>query len=62
MKIKKAVNQVIDFVKNSGGLDYAQQVMNKYFQEALSILSDFPASDYKISLEALVRYTIERKK
>lgn len=59
---KKAVNQVIDFVKNSGGLDYAQQVMNKYFQEALSILSDFPASDYKISLEALVRYTIERKK
>ena len=59
---KKAVNQVIDFVKNSGGLVYAQQVMNRYFQEALSILSGFPASDYKVSLEALVRYTIDRKK
>jgi octaprenyl-diphosphate synthase len=59
---KKAVNQVIDFVKASGGLEYAQKVMNGYFRDALSILSDFPASDYKVSLEALVRYTIERKK
>ncbi|MEX2593929.1 MAG: polyprenyl synthetase family protein [Anditalea sp.] len=59
---KKAVNQVIDFVKGSGGLDYAEKIMNRYFQEALAILSEFPESDYKDSLEALVRYTIERKK
>ena len=59
---KKAVNQVIEFVKGSGGLDYAQEVMNRYFQEALDILQGLPDSSYKQSLENLVRYTIERKK
>ncbi|GAB3645540.1 polyprenyl synthetase family protein [Echinicola sediminis] len=59
---KKAVNQVIAFVKESGGLVYAEEVMNRFFQEALDILKAMPDSDYKHSLENLVRYTIERKK
>ena len=59
---KKAVNEVISFVKNSGGLDYANKIMGQYFDEALEILNTFPESDYKTSLEGLVRYTIERKK
>jgi octaprenyl-diphosphate synthase len=59
---KKAVNEVIDFVKKSGGLEYATGVMNQYFEEALNILQKFPDSTYKTSLESLVRYTIERKK
>ena len=59
---KKAVNQVIDFVKKSGGLEYAQGVMDRYYREALEILQDFPDSEYKTSLHALVRYTIERQK
>ncbi|WP_143959936.1 polyprenyl synthetase family protein [Litoribacter populi] len=59
---KKSVNQVIDYVKASGGLEYAESVMNRYYQEALEILSTFPASEYKTSLEALVEYTIQRKK
>src|SRR5690554_496474 len=59
---KRAVNQVIEFVKQSGGLEYAQKVMMRYFHEALDILAEFPGSDYKDSLEALVGYTIERKK
>ncbi len=59
---KKAVNEVIAFVKQSGGLDYASKIMNRYRDEALAILEAFPASDYKTSLEGLVRYTIDRKK
>lgn len=59
---KKAVNQVIDFVKKSGGLEYAEGVMDKFYREALDILRDFPDSEYKTSLHALVRYTIERQK
>ncbi|WP_186754383.1 polyprenyl synthetase family protein [Echinicola salinicaeni] len=59
---KKAVNQVIDFVKTSGGLNYAEEVMNKFYREALGILAGLPDSDYKVSLENLVKYTIERKK
>lgn len=59
---KKAVNQVIDFVKKSGGLEYAKTIMDRFYQEALDILKTFPESEYKTSLEGLVSYTIERKK
>ena len=59
---KRAVSEVISFVKASGGLEYAEGVMNAFYREALDILEDFPASDYKTSLEALVSYTIVRKK
>ncbi|PSL05626.1 octaprenyl-diphosphate synthase [Cecembia rubra] len=59
---KKAVNEVIAFVKKSGGLDYATEVMNRFFEEALLLLKDYPDSVYKQSLEDLVRYTIQRKK
>ncbi|MCU0357229.1 MAG: polyprenyl synthetase family protein, partial [Cyclobacteriaceae bacterium] len=59
---KKAVNEVIDFVKKSGGLDYAKEKMNGFYQEALAILKEFPDSTYKTSLRDLVSYTIERRK
>ena len=59
---KKAVNEVIAFVKKSGGLGYATSVMNQYLNDALDLLKEFPDSEYKHSLEGLVRYTIERKK
>lgn len=58
----KKVAEVIDFVKKSGGMDYAIEVMNRYYQEALDILRTFPESDYRQSLEDMVRYTIERSK
>ncbi len=59
---KKAVTEVIDFVKKSGGLEYAKDKMNAFYQESLAILNDFPESEYKTSLRELVSYTIERKK
>ncbi len=59
---KKAVNEVITFVKKSGGLEYTKTVMNKYYREAMSILEGFPDSEYKQSLADLVNYSIERKK
>ena len=60
--IKKHVNEVIDFVKNSGGLAYATDKMMAYRDEAMSILCDFPESKYRRSLEGLIDYTIVRKK
>ncbi|MBA9076432.1 MULTISPECIES: polyprenyl synthetase family protein [Rufibacter] len=56
------INAVIDFVKQSGGLDYSIQVMNAYHQEALQILHTFAPSPSRDSLEQLIRYTIEREK
>ncbi len=56
------VKEVIDFVRGSGGIEYAKQVMERYYQQALEMLSDFPESNYKESLANLVRFTIERSK
>ena len=58
----KKVNEVIDFVKQSGGLKYAQQVMERYVEEARTLLSEFADSPHRRSLEQLVQYTIERSK
>jgi octaprenyl-diphosphate synthase len=55
------VDFVIDYVKKSGGIEYANMKMNEYVNEAIEILRSFPNSDYRISLENLVNYTIERK-
>ncbi|WGD35268.1 polyprenyl synthetase family protein [Olleya sp. YS] len=61
-KDKKRVNQVIDFVKQNGGLDYAVSKMKSFQKEALQLLKHYPESDYKTSLELMVNYVIERKK
>jgi len=61
-KDKKRVNQVIEFVKNHGGLEYAEQKMIGFQQEALKLLDVFPKSEYKDALELMVNYVIERKK
>jgi octaprenyl-diphosphate synthase len=58
----KKVAEVIRFVKQSGGLVYAQEVMEKYVREAKALLADFPESSYRNSLEQLVQFTIERSK
>ncbi|MFC5047110.1 polyprenyl synthetase family protein [Aquimarina hainanensis] len=61
-KNKKRVKEVIDFVKLSGGLEYATKIMHEFKEEALTILSSFPDSEYKDSLELMVTYVIDRKK
>jgi octaprenyl-diphosphate synthase len=58
----KKVQEVISFVKQSGGIDYANEVMNRYHQEALSLVSNLPETEYKKSLIQLVQYTIARNK
>ena len=61
-KDKKRVNEVIAFVKNNGGLEYAVTRMKDYQQEALQLLDSYPNSSYKESLELMVNYVIDRKK
>jgi len=57
----KKVKEVIDFVKQSGGIEYAKGVMEKYYQDALRLLNEFPESAYRTSLQGLVQFTIERR-
>lgn len=57
-KVKRAVQLVID----SGGIQYAQQKMEKLIEEALLLLTDIPESEPKRALIGLVNYTITREK
>ncbi|MGJ8667308.1 MAG: polyprenyl synthetase family protein [Patiriisocius sp.] len=59
---KKRVKEVITFVKNNGGLEYAVTTMKDYQQKALQILQEYPKSEYRDSLELMVNYVIDRKK
>jgi len=58
----KNVKAVIEFVKKSGGIDYAHQVMQQYVDEALKILDGFEDSSYKNSLQQMVDFTISRNR
>lgn len=56
------VAEVIRYVNQSGGLEYASEKMIAYQKKALDVLDEFPDCDAKNSLKALVQYVIERKK
>ncbi len=58
----KKVKEVIDFVKRSGGIEYAKASMDKFYNQALELLKEFPESVYKNSLTQLVEFTIQRVK
>lgn len=59
---RKKVEQVMQMVKQTGGMQYAQKRMNEYHQKALDILKSFPEGEAKSSLVALSDYVITRSK
>ena len=61
-KNEKKVGEVIELVKQNGGLDYAKKIMLKFYNEALEILDDFEDTEAKKSLNLLLDYVINRKK
>ena len=58
---KKRVRQVIQKVKDAGGLQYAESKMEEYRKKALSLLLTFPRDKYRDALELMVNYVISRK-
>lgn len=60
-KNSKKVNEVIKLVKDNGGLEYAAGVMQKYKNEALELLSQFPPTPARESLRDLVNFAIDRE-
>jgi octaprenyl-diphosphate synthase len=55
------VREVIQFVKEKGGLEYATNVMNDFAKKAIDHLSEIPASMARHHLQGLVEFTINRK-
>ena len=60
-KDKKRVKEVIAFVKESGGIEYTTQKMHNYKNRAITILEDFPNTQYKTSLLTMIDYVVNRK-
>ena len=58
---KRRVKEIIAYVKEMGGLEYAIEVMKDYQQQAMAILDNYPDSPFKESLQLMVDYVIDRK-
>ena len=56
------VAEVIQFVRESGGIEYAREAMYRYRQEALDLLMTTPESPARQSLHDLLIFVTERKK
>ena len=61
-KDKKRVKEVIAFVKDNNGLEYAIGKMKSFQNEALQLLNTYPESEFKSALQLMVNYVIDRKK
>ena len=61
-KNRKRVKEVIAYVKEKGGLEYAVSKMLEFKDEALSLLDKYPDSEYKSALTLMVNYVVDRKK
>lgn len=60
-KNKEKVNEVIEIVKKSGGIEYAHEKMIQYQKEAMEVLYTFPESPSRKAMEDLVKYVTERR-
>jgi len=58
----KALQAVLDFTHQNGGVDYGIKTMIEYRDKAKQIIAEFPPSPHKDSLVMLCDYIVERKK
>ena len=58
---KKVVKEVINYVKESGGIEYTVLKLKSFQKAAIDTLNDYPDNQYKQSLIELVNYVIERE-
>ena len=57
---KTYIQQIIDEVQQAGGIDYANESMHRYRDEAIALLNEFEHNTYRDALEQLVRFTTDR--
>ncbi|HZF62846.1 MAG TPA: polyprenyl synthetase family protein [Chitinophagaceae bacterium] len=58
---KEKVEQVIEQVKEAGGIEYTITKMNEYKAQALEILHSFPKTEIRNGFEDLVNFITDRK-
>jgi octaprenyl-diphosphate synthase len=61
-KSRSDIEEVIRFVSEQGGIDYAILKMNQYRDKALAILDIYPGSEVRNSMREFVYFTTSREK
>jgi len=61
-KSGQEISEVVRFVIENGGIEYATMKMIQYRDRALAILDTYPGSEVKDSLREFVNYTVTRDK
>ena len=60
LKKYRAIDEIIEIVKENDGIKFSEKTMIQMIDEAYSILKKFPDSEYKKSLISLLNYIIKR--
>ncbi|MBT8327378.1 MAG: polyprenyl synthetase family protein [Bacteroidia bacterium] len=61
-KSKKQIDEVISFVREKGGIEYAEKRMLEFKKKAESILNNIETQSSIEYISALIKYVIDRKK
>ncbi|MCT4647303.1 MAG: polyprenyl synthetase family protein [Carboxylicivirga sp.] len=61
-KNEKKVEEIIEFVKANGGIEYAKEQMELFAQKAKDNIGGYEDSETKTALLTMVDYTLKRKK
>ncbi len=59
---EEEIAELVSFVKDAGGIEYAEAVMDQYKQKALDILLSFPDNEVRKSLQVYIDFVIARAK
>lgn len=59
-KNRQKVDEVIEKVYQTGGIEYARNLMYQYRDEAFALIENFEENTYKASLKDLVNFSINR--
>lgn len=57
---KEEINRLIEFTKSNGGIDYAQDCMKKFSDEAKSLIANFQNTEIKQALTAYIDFVSAR--
>lgn len=61
-KDREKVRYIIDFVNETGGIEYTTRKMNEYKDKALSLIADVNESEALLALKSLTSFITTRKK
>ena len=61
-KKNNEIEEIVDFVHENGGIEYARSVMNEYAEKAMESLSTLPETEDRRAFKDLIQFIIKRKK